>query len=242
MHIHIGQNSEEIAQTVAQTLQRLLQQHNESRPFCIALAGGSTPKQLYEVLAQPPIVGDVPWTRVAFFFGDERAGPPEHQDANYHMAQTSLLKHIPSRAYRMAAETGAAEAYAQLLKEHLPHNAQGIPSFDLVLLGMGTDGHTASLFPGTKALDVQDQWVVMNDVPQLETTRMTLTFPVLNASQRIWCLVTGERKRARLQECFHHPDANLPIQRLNPTEGTLTWWLDQAAAPQTLPDSAKVTK
>jgi 6-phosphogluconolactonase len=207
-------------------------------PFTVALAGGSTPKRLYELLAAPPRRERVRWDAVEFFFGDERAVPPEHPDSNYGMARRALLANVPSRAHRMAAEKDDADGYARLLGERIAKRRNGAPVLDLVLLGMGDDGHTASLFPGTAALSERARWVVMNDVPQLHTRRMTLTYPVLNAAERVWMLIAGAGKRPMVAECLaaavrpSDPPAR-PILGVRPTHGELIWFLDTAAAGST---------
>src|SRR5205085_3455500 len=124
--------------------------------------------------------------------------PPEHPDSNYGMAKRALLDHVPVTAHRMVAEHGDAEGYARLLGERIARRRDGAPVLDVVLLGMGDDGHTASLFPGTAALTERTRWVVMNDVPQLKTRRMTLTYPVLNAAEHVWMLIAGAGKRERV--------------------------------------------
>ena len=205
-----------------------------ARPFSIALAGGSTPRTLYEQLASDALRTRIPWARVQLFFGDERAVPPDHRDSNYAMAARALLSKVDVQAYRMEAELGRAQAYEELLRTHVTAHDGSIPVLDLVLLGLGEDGHTASLFPGTAALHERTHAVVMNDVPQLDTQRMTLTYPALNAARRVWLLVTGERKRDLVAELLgdtpRTDTARYPVQGVAPTDGELVWWLDRAAA------------
>ncbi len=205
-------------------------------PFTVALAGGSTPKRLYELLAAPPRRERVRWEDVEFFFGDERSVPPEHPDSNYGMAKRALLDHVPSEAHRMAAEKEDAAGYAHILADRIARRRDGCPVLDLVLLGMGDDGHTASLFPGTQALGERAAWVVMNDVPQLHTRRMTLTYPVLNAADRVWMTIAGAGKRTMVAECLAAAARNetpRPIVGVRPTAGELVWFLDKAAAGPT---------
>ena len=203
-----------------------------SVPFTIALSGGSTPKRLYELLAAPPRRDQVRWDAVELFFGDERAVPPEHPDSNYGMAKRALLDHVPVRAHRMPAESGDAAEYARILGECITKRRDGAPVFDVVLLGMGEDGHTASLFPGTAALAERAAWVVMNEVPQLHTRRMTLTYPTLNAAARVWALIAGAGKRTVVAECLTRATP-YPILGVRPTAGELIWFLDKAAAGPT---------
>jgi 6-phosphogluconolactonase len=201
----------------------------------IALSGGSTPKLLYETLAAAPFRDRMPWDRVDLFFGDERSVPPDHADSNYRMVNEALLSKVQVEAHRMRAELDEAEAYERLLAEHIAEREDGRPVFEVVLLGIGKDGHTASLFPGTNALRETERWVVMNDVPQLSTRRMTLTYPVINNARRIWILATGADKQEILKSVFGSSGDALarerwPILGVQPTHGELVWWLDEAAS------------
>jgi 6-phosphogluconolactonase len=222
-----------LARAVADEIAHLSRAANDT-PVTIALSGGSTPKKLYETLAAPPLFDRVEWTRLEFFFGDERSVAPDHPDSNYGVAAKALLSKIPSLSHRMDAEHGHADAYERLVLERLKKRRGGIPVFDLILLGMGDDGHTASLFPGTAALDETKRLVVMNDVPQKHTRRMTFTYPLLNAADRVWVLIAGKDKRAKVAECaaaLARGEYPYPMLRIEPTEGELVWWLDEAAKP-----------
>jgi 6-phosphogluconolactonase len=200
----------------------------------VALSGGGTPQRLYETLAAPPYRDAIPWPRVELFFGDERAVPPEHPESNYGMVRRALLEPLGIEAHRMVAERGAATAYEQLIAARVEARRDGFPVFDLVLLGIGPDGHTASLFPGTAAVDEAKRWVVMNEVPQKQTSRMTLTFPVINRARRVWILATGAEKEEIVATCLGaaRDDQTLhrwPITGVHP-DGELIWWLDQGSA------------
>lgn len=245
--INIQNTPVETARSVAQALAKLVAQHTEKRPFSIALSGGSTPQRLYQMLAQDPFCSEISWEHVAFFFGDERAVPPTSSESNFRMASEALLNHVSSSVYRMEADTENVAGYERALQDNLPANKEGTPAFDLMLLGIGTDGHTASLFPGTAALDEHRRWVVMNDVPQLNTTRMTLTFPVIQAARRVWVIATGESKQPIVKGSLQPDSAQdtpaWPILQVAP-KGELVWWLDSAAAstlvqletnPETIP-------
>lgn len=174
-------------------------------PFRIALSGGSTPKALYRSLALSPLID---WKKVELFFGDERPVPPDHADSNYRMVKEALLDHVKVVAHRMPADVGDAEAYARVL---------GDAPLDLVLLGLGADGHTASLFPGGSAVEETTKRVVMNDAPP----RMSITLPVINAAKRVWVLV-GPGKEDIVARTMGVPGP-LPIQRVAPA-GEYVWW------------------
>jgi 6-phosphogluconolactonase len=169
----------------------------------LALAGGSTPRRLYERLA----VCDLPWWETEVFFGDERCVPPDHPDSNYRMAHEALLSRVQARVHRMLGETCDAPAYEEELTRVF---GPGLPEFDLVLLGLGVDGHTASLFPGDPALDVTDRRVVRVERP--DHPRLTLTLPVLSAARAAMFLVSGESKREPLRRLL--TGADIPAARV----------------------------
>ena len=205
---------------------------SERGRFAVALAGGSTPKDTYEALAQD-YADRLDWSRVHVFFGDERTVPPHHEDSNYRMARETLLAHIRvGSVHRMRCELAPAEAaksYEEQLREFF--GAQSVPAFDLILLGLGEDGHTASLFPETAALEVDDRWVVSNPVLKLETARLTLTIPVINAARAVIFLVAGEDKAEALKEVLEGgaDPRSYPAKLIRP-EGELAWMVDRAAA------------
>lgn len=212
---------------------------NEARGrFAIALSGGSTPRPLYAWLATPAIASRVDWRRWHVFWGDERCVPPDDAESNYRMAREALLDRVPippDHVHRIAGEdepNAAASTYERTLQAFFGGGA-GPPerSFDLALLGMGDDGHTASLFPGTPPLAEQRRWVVGNRGPR-GAWRVTLTPVVLNASDAIVFLVTGPSKAERLWEVFEGPPLSppLPVQQIRPRHGALTWMIDSDAA------------
>ena len=209
----------------------------EKKTFTAALSGGSTPKPLYQLLGSATFAGRVRWTNVHLFQVDERTVPPDDPQSNYRLIRDALLKSAPlppENFHRITAERPdhqqSARDYCEELRRLLAPAADAFPSLDLVLLGMGPDGHTASLFPQTPALAEQTAWVAANPVAQLKTVRLTMTFPVLNAASHVIFIVTGEDKAARLREVFCNPDAGLPAQKIRPTSGRLSWFLDRAAA------------
>lgn len=206
--------------------------------FSLALSGGSTPKLLYQLLAQEPYRGRIDWRRVEIYFGDERTVPIDHPDSNYKMANDALLAHVPLKAeniHRMRGEIDpnqAAIEYGRLLKAKF--DERGV---DLMFLGMGDDGHTASLFPHTPALAETHHRCVAQFVEKSTTGanwRITLTAPFINRSAAVAMLVTGAGKAARLAEVIYGPrdPLRLPIQLIAPAAGGPTWMIDQAAATQ----------
>lgn len=203
----------------------------------VALAGGSTPRRLYERLALPPHHDRIPWSVVDFFWGDERAVPADDPESNYRMARETLLDHIPvrpERIHRMPADRDAdleeaARAHAGVLRATLPAGNGGWPRFDLVLLGMGEDGHTASLFPGDPALDEMDSRVAAVETPYRGTRRLTLTLPVLNAAAVVLFLVVGGDKAEATRRVLADREP-LPAGRVQPESGQLFWMLDAGAA------------
>lgn len=208
--------------------------------FHVALAGGSTPRRAYELLATRELSRDIEWNSVQIFFGDERAVAPDDPDSNFLTAHEALLGSVSlhtSQVHRMKGERGdlnlAAREYEdQLSRSFAVKKGEGFPSFDMVLLGMGKDGHTASLFPHTAALRERSSWVVRNDVPQLGIDRLTLTVPVINAARCVMFLVAGDDKAEPLERVLEGPEnpLELPSQLIEPDPGDLLWLVDEAAA------------
>ena len=207
--------------------------------FTVALAGGATPMLLYTLLATEPHRRHLPWRETHVFWGDERCVPPDHPESNYRMAHEALLRHLPipsEQIHRMRGEDPdperAAAEYAERLRTAFPGQAGALPRLDLVLLGMGADGHTASLFPHTKAVREQQRWVMRNYVPKFQADRLTLTAPVINWGSTILFLVAGDDKAPALQEVLEGPadPERLPAQLIRPTAGRLVWLVDRAAA------------
>ena len=205
--------------------------------FTLALSGGSTPKSLYTLLATNARTS-LPWDRMFFFWGDERHVPPNHPDSNYRMVNEAMLSKVPvpvENVFRIKAENrdaaSAAQEYEQTLRKFFQQES-GIPNFDLILLGMGPDGHTASLFPGTAALQERSRLVVANWVEKLKTNRLTFTLPVLNAARCVIFLVSGIDKAAVLKTVLEDdvPGEQYPAKLVRPSAGKLIWMLDRAAA------------
>jgi 6-phosphogluconolactonase len=234
LNLLVYETPAEIAEAAARDFAARAEEAIDERGrFAVALAGGSTPKATYEALARD-YAQDLDWSRVHVFFGDERTDPPDHEDSNYLMAHQALLSRVPvGGVHRMRGELPPAEAAAAYEEELRSFfGPGGSPGLDLILLGLGEDGHTASLFPETSALDVTDRWVVANPVLKLETTRLTLTLPVINAAKAVTFLVAGEGKAGALSESLEG-DADpraYPAKFIRPEGGDLTWMVDRAAA------------
>jgi 6-phosphogluconolactonase len=231
--VRVYDNPEELAEAAARKFAaRAAEAIDDHGRFAVVLAGGSTPKATYEILARD-YADRVDWSNVHVFFGDERGVPPDHEGSNYRMAREALLDHVPAGSvHRMQGELPpdeAAEAYEQELRDFFGSNE--LPRFDLILLGTGGDGHTASLFPETSALEVHDRWVVANPVLKLETTRITLTVPAINAARAVYFLVAGEGKAEPVAEILEGtPDPReYPASLIQPRGGP-DWMLDKAAA------------
>jgi 6-phosphogluconolactonase len=204
--------------------------------FSVALSGGSTPGELYALLAQPEFAGQVNWERVHVFWGDERDVPSDDPESNYRMAFETLGRLlIPAQVHRIPTELGsegAAIAYEHALRDFFKVDGDQFPSFDLVLLGMGANGHTASLFPQSPALDETTHWVVSQYVDEVKMHRITLTVPILNAADNILFLVSGQDKAETVHAVLrgeYRPDF-LPAQLIQPIHGQVVWLLDRAAA------------
>jgi 6-phosphogluconolactonase len=204
--------------------------------FTVALSGGSTPRGLHQELVTH-FSSQLPWNKVFFFWGDERHVPAESPESNYRMADETLLSKLPiprENIFRVPAELAdareAARRYADTLEKFFHPPPNEFPRFDFILLGMGPDGHTASLFPGTAALQDQDHFVAANWVEKLNTFRITFTYPVLNHAAFVMMLVSGDEKSEMVRRALKDRSANLPCQRVHPENGELVWYIDKGAA------------
>lgn len=204
----------------------------ERGAFHVALAGGNTPKGLYRLLAGKSYASQLDWSRVYVYFGDERYVPPDHQDSNYRMARETLLDPVAiprQQIFRVRTELPdpelAAVDYAQVLRSHLPRGER----LDLILLGVGNDGHTASLFPGTSILTVQDRLVAAVYVEKLSAWRISMTYPAIERSRRVLFLVTGVDKAPVVARLLAEPEGkSFPVQRVR-AQGEMSWYLDAGA-------------
>lgn len=204
--------------------------------FTVALSGGSTPRGLHQELATH-FAPRLDWSKVSFFWGDERHVPPDSPESNYRMAKETLLSKLPipeENIFRIPSELPdarqAAAKYEQTLQQIFHLNPNSFPRLDFILLGMGPDGHTASLFPGTAALQEKDRLVVANWVEKLNTFRITFTYPVLDDAAYVMFLVNGDEKAEMVRRALKEPGANLPCQKVRPVAGELVWYLDKGAA------------
>lgn len=214
--------------------------------FCVALSGGSTPRRMYEILSEGPCWAQIDWSGVEFFWGDERMVPPEHPESNYGLAAAALLGKLgiaPERIHRIHGELPDPEQAAARYRDELARvfaaPPDGLPPiFDLILLGMGPDGHTASLFPFSQALTERRHWVVGHHVARLGKPRITMTPPILNRAAEVRLLVTGADKAGALREALLGPSEpeRLPVQLVAPEAGRLVWLVDHAAAAELPPD------
>lgn len=222
--------ADEMARVILETVER-------NRQCVVALAGGSTPRATYSELAALDNTRRLPWERLRVFFSDERTVPPDHPDSNHRMAREALLARVPipvANIYPVNTQLEpkpAASHYEDAIRKTL-NGGHGPPRFDLILLGMGADGHTASLFPGTEALEEESSLVASNWVPRLQTHRITFTFPLLNHARQVMFLGTGADKAQVVREVLR-PEAggpSHPAARVRPKQGRLLWLLDEGAA------------
>jgi 6-phosphogluconolactonase len=239
-HIEVLDNLDAVASRAADLFVRCAREASGSGRFSVALSGGSTPKALHALLSAPPYRDHMDWSKVHFYWGDERTVAPDDPESNFRMARETLLDRLPIREeqiHRIRAELDpvtAAALYEDVLRQNFNLAVGQLPRLDLIYLGMGPDGHTASLFPHTAALHVADRLVTANDVPQLNTTRITMTAPVLNNGATVAFLVAGQDKAealAHVLEGSRDPET-YPAQLIVPTDGELYWLVDRAAAAQ----------
>lgn len=232
-------SAQDVARRAAELFVERNQQARASGRFTVALSGGSTPRAFHTLLAAPPYRDNVDWSITQFYWGDERCVAPDDPESNFRMARETLLDNAPIREaqiHRIHTELDdpaeAASLYADELRREFRLTPGSLPRFDLIFLGMGPDGHTASLFPHTAALSVKDRLVVANYVPKLSTWRITLTASVLNAAATVAFLVAGPDKADALAAVLAGPPnpEEYPSQLVAPTNGDLLWVVDDAAA------------
>ncbi len=232
--IKISPDKNKLIQESAAYITGLIQDSLKVKDKCtFVLAGGSTPKDLYETLASEKYRAVIDWSKVHVFWGDERCVPSDHLDSNYRMAKEALIDHIdisPENVIRIPAEKEPAEAareYEETIKRFFGGTSQ-FPVFDIILLGIGEDGHTASLFPGTDALEEKKRWVTEVYVPKLDTYRVTLTFPVINNGMNVIFLVAGLSKAEIVRNILNKEGLNYPAAYVEPVNGKLVYLIDEA--------------
>ena len=237
--IQILANAEDLAREAASAFVQVAKDAVKTNGrFAVALSGGSTPKALYSLLASDAALkSQMPWAQSHFFWGDERHVPPDNADSNYRMTNEAMLSKVPvppANVHRVKAELAdaqqAAEEYEKTLRAFFGGSAGQFPRFDLVLLGMGPDGHTASLFPGTEALREKSRLFVANWVPKFESYRLTLTLPVLNNAACVVFLVGGTEKAETLRAVLEEQPGAYPSQMVQPANGKLVWMVSKDAA------------
>ncbi len=257
--IRIAADAEALSSAAARRWVTLATETGAARgEFHVALSGGATPKRLYERLAAAPLAREVDWSRVHIYFTDERSVPPDHQDSNFRMASEALLRHVlipPGQIHRIEVSLATirqdAAVYAEVLRKHLPKSVApgvlppatlvrpcmskaGMPQFDMVLLGLGADGHIASLFPaaGIAVSEREDRYAVAVYADRLKAWRISLSLPVIAHAKHILMLAAGEEKAAIVRRALGAAESPpLPVQRLQPVH-EMEWYLDQAAAAQ----------
>ena len=227
---------EGLAQAAAQFIAELARERIQAQGrFTIALSGGSTPRRLYRILASPEYAQRIDWDRWHVFWSDERTVPPDHTESNYRMARETLLDHVPvpsHQVHRMRGEAVPQESAEEYEGELLQLFQPSEPALDLILLGMGEDGHMASLFPGTDALREERRLVVANRVPHLNTHRITFTLPLINMARAVAFLVSGAPKAHTLRQVVEpvSGEGPLPAGLVRPESGRTHWFLDRDAA------------
>jgi 6-phosphogluconolactonase len=236
-NLRVFENLEQLATAAAERfVEAAAASQNSLGRFCVALSGGNTPKRVYELLATDSFRSRVDWSRVQLFFGDERAVPANHPESNYRMANSALISKVsmpPANVHRIKGELDSAAAATSYEDElHSAFGDQKWPQFDLIFLGLGEDGHTASLFPRSTAIQETSRWVVATKNPDTGQERITLTLPALNHARQIAFVVAGQNKAQRLRDVLSTAEASeqFPAQAVKPVSGSLEWLVDAAAA------------
>jgi 6-phosphogluconolactonase len=236
--IQILPTSEDLARAAAEHFVARSREAVEQRgSFTVALSGGSTPKLLFELLADPnePFRDQISWSNIRFFWSDERHVPPDHPESNYRMANEAMLSRVPvakDNVHRVPSENpNAAEAASQYEQTLIETSQQTLPRLDLILLGLGPDGHTASIFPGSEVLHETQRLVAAPFVEKFQSYRITMTLPLLNNGASVVFLVSGSEKAKIVKEIFGGPQ-KYPAQAVKPTNGELLWMLDKDAGSE----------
>lgn len=228
----IWEDAESLSEAAAYFfIQRCAESIADHGYFAVALSGGSTPKRLFQLLAAPPFVSTIPWNKVFLFWGDERFVPQDHEDSNYRMTKETLLDHIdiPSKNIFPVPVKGKPAACAAKYEQQIKKFFKDKPVFDLVMLGMGDDGHTASLFPGTSILEEKKKWISEVWVENKQTFRISFTYRLINKASHVLLLVAGEAKAKVISDIKTGKKDIYPVQGVEPKKGTVIWMLDKKA-------------
>lgn len=234
--VHIHKDPAAMAERAAHIIAAVCEEAIADRGvFRIALSGGQTPSPLFQLLSGKDWAERLPWDKIIFFWVDERCVSPENPDSNYNLARRELLSHVPAtHFFRMRGEEDPVQAairYEEQIRSEFGLAPQELPRFDFILLGMGEDGHTGSIFPNSPAMEEKKRLVIDQYVPERKADRLTLTLPVLNNARCCMFLVTGEEKHEVLSQALNLLDEpTLPAQKVRPTFGDLIWVVDEAAA------------
>ena len=236
-NIDIVKNPEQLCRRAASWILDIAKKSMEEHgKFHLALAGGNTPRALYQLLASDEFANRIDWQHTNFYFGDERAVPLDHEDSNFRMVHEAMLDKLAIPATNifplitdLSHLDNSAQHYEKILHRELPCADDGVPVLDLVLLGMGDDGHTASLFPGTEILQEQERLVAVVYVEKLHSWRVSFTYPLINHARNIAILVTGESKAAKIQQVLQDRSGTNPVEHVKPN-GELIWFVDEGAA------------
>jgi len=239
--IYVFNDVQELADRLAQDFRKAVENKSKAGEMIfIALSGGKTPRIFFDVLAKPPYLGEIPWEKVNLFWGDERCVPPDDPESNYKMANDSFISkvNIPDdNVHRIIGENPPeleVNRYAKEIQTNLPDEKNVFPVFDWIFLGMGDDGHTASLFPNSLTLHEKTDICVIAEHPSTGQKRISLSLPVINNARRVSFLVTGKDKGQVLKEILKKGSTLLPYpaSKISPTDGLLEWYIDKAAAPE----------
>jgi 6-phosphogluconolactonase len=239
LEVYIFNDSQQLANALAEDFKRTAHRKTESgESLFVALSGGSTPRIFFERLSLSPYPEEIPWNNVHFFWGDERCVPPDDAESNFKMAYDALLSHVSlpdKNIHRIMGEKPPqleVKRYEKEIRDHAPQGKNGLPQFDWVFLGMGEDGHTASLFPGATTLLEKEAICVIAEHPASGQKRISLTLPVINYATRVSFLVTGEEKASIVSEILKKTPSSLnyPSAKVQPDDGTLEWYLDKSSA------------
>ncbi len=241
LELHISPTAEEMAvASAAFIVDYVTLTLAEQNSFSVALSGGSTPASTYRHLATPPLREQIAWDRVHIFWSDERCFPANDPESNYRLANETLLQRVPLPAeniHRLRGELDPSAAADLASQDIVKHFSGRLPSFDLILLGLGEDGHTASLFPSSSALDAGNELVTANYIGKLDAWRLTFSFPLLNVAKQVTFLATGEKKAQMVKEVIEDRNPRLPATGVQPPSGNVDWFLDRAAAQKLKPQT-----